>query len=64
MSKNSSVNYYQDNKERLDEKLKNDIKVFLRKKKEKRSNTVVKDTQVYWKMKNKGSLSIEKNITK
>ena len=47
MFKNSSVNYYQDNKERLDEKLKNDIKVFLRKKKEKRDNTVVKDTQVY-----------------
>ena len=47
MSKISSVNYYQDNKERLDEKLKNDIKVFLRKKKEKRDNTVVKDTQVY-----------------
>ena len=47
MSKNSSVNYYQDNKERLDEKLKNDIKVFLWKKKEKRDNTVVKDTQVY-----------------
>ena len=36
MSKDSSANYYQDNKERLQKKLLKDIKVFLKKKKEKK----------------------------
>ena len=36
MSKDSSAKYYQNNRERLQEKLVKDIKVFLRKKKKKK----------------------------
>ena len=43
MSKDSSTKYHQDNKERLQKKLIKNIKVFLKKKKEKNDNTVVKD---------------------
>ena len=35
MSKKLSAKYYQENKERLQKKLVNDIKIFLRKKKKK-----------------------------
>ena len=42
MSKNSSAKYYQDNKERLQKKLVKDIKVFLKKKKKKSCNMVMK----------------------
>ena len=63
MSKNSSVKYYQDNKERLQKKLVKDIKVFLKKKK-KKNNMVVKDEKISQKIKNKSWLSIEKNIIK
>ena len=57
MSKDSSAKYYQNNKERLREKLLKDIKVFLKKKK-----MVVSDTKIYRKMKNKSFLSIEKKL--
>ena len=63
MFKNSSVKYYQDNKERLQKKLVKDIKVFLKKKK-KKNNMVVKDEKISQKIKNKSWLSIEKNIIK
>ena len=43
MSKDSPTKYHQDNKERLQKKLIKNIKVFLKKKKEKNDNTVVKD---------------------
>ena len=63
MSKNSSVKYCQDNKERLQKKFVKDIKVFLKKKK-KKNNMVVKDEKISQKIKNKSWLSIEKNIIK
>ena len=61
MSKNSSAKYYQDNKERLQKKLVKDIKVFLKKKKKKSDNMVLKDTKNSQKMKNKNWLRIEKD---
>ena len=47
MSKDLSAKYYQDNKERLQKKFVKDIKIFLKKKKKKRSNTIVKERKVY-----------------
>ena len=41
MSKNLSAKYNQENKERLQKKLVKDIKIFLKKKKEKGNNMVV-----------------------
>ena len=61
MSKNSSAKYYQDNKERLQKKLVKDIKVFLKKKKKKSDNMVLKDTKNSQKMKNKNWMRIEKD---
>ena len=60
ISKDSSTRYYPDNKERLQEKLVKDIKVFLKKKKKESNNMVMNDTKTYQKMKNKSLLSIEK----
>ena len=37
MSKDSSAKYYQENKEKLQKKLLKDIKVFLKKKKKKKT---------------------------
>ena len=45
-------------------KLVKDIKVFLKRMKNKSNNMVVDDTKIYQKMKNKSWLSIEKNIVK
>ena len=45
-------------------KLVKDIKVFLRRMKNKSNNMVVDDTKIYQKMKNKSWLSIEKNTVK
>ena len=42
MSKNLSSKYDQENKENLQKKLVKDIKIFLRKKKKKRDNMVIK----------------------
>ena len=64
MSKNSSTKHYQDNKKRLQKKLTNDIKAFLKKKKKKSNNMVVKDTKISQKMKNISWLSIEKDFIK
>ena len=44
--------------------IKKDIKVILKKKKKKRDNTIVNNTKIYQKMKNKSWLSIEKNTIK
>ena len=62
MSEDSSAKYYQNIVERLqkEKKLVKDIKVFLKKKKKKSDNMVVKDTKIYQKMK-KSWLSIEGN---
>ena len=43
-------------------KLVEDMKVFLNKKKEKSNNMVVNNTKIYQKMKTKSLLSIEKNV--
>ena len=64
MSKDSSVKYYQNNKERLLKKFGKDIKLFLKKKKKKSDNINVNNTKIYQKMKNKCLLSIEKKIYK
>ena len=53
ISKDPSVYYYQDNKERLQKEHVKDIKVFLKEKKKKSNNMVVNDTKVSKKMKNK-----------
>ena len=55
MSKNSSAKYYQDNKEKLQKKLVKDVKDI--------DGMVVKDTEIYQKMKNKSWLGIEKNLS-
>ena len=44
MSKNLSAKYYQENKERLHEKLVKDLKIFL--KEEKSNSMVVNDTEI------------------
>ena len=63
MSKDSSANYYQSNKERLQKKkLVKDIKVFLKKKKKKGNNILINEMKIYQKMKNKNFLNIAKNI--
>ena len=60
MSKDSSAQCYQNNKEKLQKKLTKDIKVFRKKK--TLDNIIVNDTKIYQKMKIKSLLSIEKNI--
>ena len=62
MSKILSAQYYQENKERLEKKLMEDIKIFLKKKKKKNGNMVVNVRKISQKMKNKSLMSIEKNI--
>ena len=61
LSRNSSAEYYQENKERLQRKLIKDSKIFLEKK-EKKKKMVVNITRISQKMKKKSLLSIEKNI--
>ena len=51
MSKHLSAKYYQENKERLQEKLVKDVKIFLEKKKKKSNNIVVNVTKISEKMK-------------
>ena len=64
MSKNLSAKYYQDNKGRLLKKARENIKIFLRKKKKKSDNMVLNDTKIALKIKNKRWLSIKKIITR
>ena len=64
MSKNSSAQYYQHNKERLHKKFVKDTKVSLKKKIKKSNNMIVKDTKISQKMKSKTWLSIEKKYYK
>ena len=51
-------------KEDYRKKLVKDIKVCLKKKKNKSNNIVMNNTKIYQKMKNKSLLSMEKNIMK
>ena len=62
MSKNLSAKYYQQNKERLQKNLVEDIKIILKKKKKKSDDIVVNVTKISQMLKNKTLLSIEKNI--
>ena len=62
ISNDSSYKYYQNNKERLRKKLRENIKVFLRTKKKKKQRCGANNTKIYQKMKNKCLLSIEKVI--
>ena len=49
-------------KKNYKKKFAKDIKIFLKKKKQKSSNMVVNVTKIFQKMKNPSLLSIEKNI--
>ena len=64
MSKDSSVKYCQNNKERLQKKARERYQSISEKEKKKSNNMVVNYTKIYEKMKNKSLLSIEKNIVK
>ena len=65
MPTDSSAKYNWDNKKRLQKKKDSlNISVFLKKKKKKSNNMGVNDTKISQKMKNKGWLDIEKNITR
>ena len=65
MSKTLSAKYYQENKERLQKNLGKDIKIFLKKKKKRKSsNMVVNITRISQKMKSKSLLSVEKILYK
>ena len=52
MLKNSLAKYYQENKDRLQKKLLKDIKGFLKKKKNKSDNMVMKDTKISQEIEN------------
>ena len=63
MSKNLSAKYYQENKERLQQKARERYQNLSKKKKKKKSNKmVVNVTKISQKIKNKSLLSIAKNI--
>ena len=51
MSKNLSAKYYQENKERLKKNIVKNIKIILRKKKNKSNNMVVNNTKISQKIK-------------
>ena len=61
MSKNLTAKYYQKNKD-YKEKLVEDTKILLKKKRKKSDNMVLKATKISQKMKKINWLSIEKNI--
>ena len=50
MSKTLSAKYFQETKERLQEKLVKDIKIFLKKKKKNSTNVIVNNTKISLKM--------------
>ena len=58
MSKGLLDKYYQENTERVQKKLLNNIKIFLKKKKS--NNVIVIVTKIFQQVKNKSLLSIEK----
>ena len=62
MSTNLSVKHYQENKERLQKKVRKRYQIFLKKKNKKSDNMVVNVTKISKKMKNKSFMSVEKNI--
>ena len=60
----ASPKYYQKAKRRFKKSPLKDIKILLKKKKIKSNNKTANDIRISRKMKNKGWLSIEKNIMK
>ena len=62
MSKNLSTKYYQENKERLQEKAHERYQNLSKEEKKKNDNMVVNVIKVSQEMKNKSLLNIEKNI--
>ena len=54
MSKESSVKYYQDNKEKLQNKYRERYQSFSKEEKEKSNNMDVSDIKISLKMKDKG----------
>ena len=63
MSEDLSARYYKKNKERIQIKLAKGIKIFLKKRKAKKS-MVANDIHIFLNMKNKVYLSIEKKYYK
>ena len=61
MTNTLSTKYCQEKKERLQNKLAKDIKIYLKKKKKKRAIMVMNLTKISQKMKNKSLLSRKKN---
>ena len=64
MSKDSSAKYYQNDKERLQQKARERYQSLSKEKNKSCNNMVVNDTKIYQKMKNKSLLSIEKTFKK
>ena len=65
MYKDSSVKYYQNNKEIPQKKAREGYQSLSKEEKEKNNNNMVmKNPKIYQKMKNKSLLSIEKHIIK
>ena len=62
ISKPLSAKYYQENKERLQKKVRERYQNLSKEKKKKSDNKVVKVSKISQKMKSKSLLSIEKNI--
>ena len=63
MSKNLSAKYYRENREKLQKKARENIKIFPKEEKES-DNMVVNVTKISQKMKKLNGLSIEKDIIK
>ena len=61
MSKDSSVKYFQNNKERLQKKAREKYQILSKEEKDKSDNMVLIDIKISQNMKNKSLLSIEKN---
>ena len=58
VSKKSSAKNYEDNKERLENKLVKDIKVYIKKKKKNNHNMIMKNTKFSQEMKSKRFLCL------
>ena len=64
MSKNFSARYYQKSKERLQKKAHENYQDLSEEEKIKSKNMVMNSKKIFLSMKNKGQLSLEKNIIK
>lgn len=64
MSKDLPARYYQKNKERIEKKSQERIKIFLQKEKTENKNMVVNNVKISHKPKNKDKLILQKYIMK